>query len=859
MLNSLLNHFKQNKLYYLTFISGLIVVGAVYLLQQIAPFGKLSMLNSDFYYQYGPMLGELYDRLRNGSNLIYSFSLGTGLPFFYNYMNNLASPFNFILLLFKREHLVMAFGIIIGLRAICTALTMVYFLSHKFATKTLYLIPLAMLYSFGAYFIAYYFNIMWFDGLLLLPLITLGIEKLIDENKILLYTISLAVAIFTNYFIGYMLCLFSVLYFIGYLFLKTKTWKIKPVLNKCLVFAGASLLAGGLIAIVLIPLYYGLGSIGATADIWPTARIYYFPVAEFFANHFSGAHPTILPANGSYTIAPNIACGILGVTLTFLFIINKGIKTKIKIAYLGLLLIMGISFFCPTLDFIWHALHVPNQLPFRQSFIYTFILIIISTYSLVNLKQVKPLYVCLIYLLILILIGLLKVFNMPNLSNEMVLFNQILITIYFGWYLLSNYTHKFKKLIVAGVILTIMVECTISINHNWEMPVTVNKYYKDYDIMQKALSYIKKQDSDVYRLEQKDSLTTDDASWYNYYGLTTFNSMINQDSMIMHYNLGTSGNKYNQIVYKQNTPIYDLLFNLKYLVGESFDTKRYSPFYVNDQITVYKNNYSVGLMYGVNQEIKSWKTDNSNPFIIQNDYLEKATGIKDVLKKTAYKTKTIIYEQGQTTIIKYTFTNLKDNIYFDFGETLIDNVIINDSLYYFINPFSDFRKYFDFYNVQDYIPYRHYVEGYSEKFIINVPFNSPTLDIYICYYNYEKDDFSAYTIDHEKFVLATSILQENKVDILKFKEYYLAGKIRIDEAKTVYTSIPYDAGWQVLIDGKKVDTFKIGTSLLGFDIDAGTHNITLKYAPKGLVLGSIVSLSSLTILITIYIYKKIRR
>ena len=55
----------------------------------------------------------------------------------------------------------------------------------------------------------------------LLPLIILSIENIIDKDKYLMYIFSLSLMLIANYFIGYMICLFSVLYFIAYFILKT--------------------------------------------------------------------------------------------------------------------------------------------------------------------------------------------------------------------------------------------------------------------------------------------------------------------------------------------------------------------------------------------------------------------------------------------------------------------------------------------------------------------------------------------------------------------------------------------------------------------------------------------------------------
>lgn len=71
-----------------------------------------------------------------------------------------------------------------------------------------------MFYALSAYSAAYSWNIMWLDCIVLIPLIMLGLEKLVDENKCYLYCISLGLCIFTNYYISIMVCISVCLYFI---------------------------------------------------------------------------------------------------------------------------------------------------------------------------------------------------------------------------------------------------------------------------------------------------------------------------------------------------------------------------------------------------------------------------------------------------------------------------------------------------------------------------------------------------------------------------------------------------------------------------------------------------------------------
>ena len=79
--------FKKNKSVIITFIIAIFTIGFIYNLNNVTPFGKNSLLCVDFYHQYGPLLNELNDRIRNGKTLLYSFNTGGGIPFYRNFYN----------------------------------------------------------------------------------------------------------------------------------------------------------------------------------------------------------------------------------------------------------------------------------------------------------------------------------------------------------------------------------------------------------------------------------------------------------------------------------------------------------------------------------------------------------------------------------------------------------------------------------------------------------------------------------------------------------------------------------------------------------------------------------------------------
>lgn len=68
------------------------------------------------------------------------------------------------------------------------------------------------MYALSSFMIGYYFNLMWFDSIAMLPLVMLGIERIVKGGNGKMFCFSLFYALYCNYYIGFMLCLFSCLY-----------------------------------------------------------------------------------------------------------------------------------------------------------------------------------------------------------------------------------------------------------------------------------------------------------------------------------------------------------------------------------------------------------------------------------------------------------------------------------------------------------------------------------------------------------------------------------------------------------------------------------------------------------------------
>ena len=843
MIEKIKKNITNNKWIYITFLISTIIISVIYTLSKIAPFGNNSMLDVDFYHQYGPLLNELYDRVKEGSSLLYSFNTGGGLPFYRNFLNYLSSPFNIVLFLFKKENIVMAFSCIIGLKVIFASGMMSIYLKKTFKKDGVLLTIFSVLYAFSGYFCSYYWNIMWLDGMVFLPLIMLGINKLVDDEKPIFYTIFLSIMLIANYFIAYMICIFAVMYFFGYLFYRYG-FSLKKTYKKIIIFILFSILAAALVSFALIPLYKALSSISATSDSFPELTLQ-FKFHELLFNHLTGVNRTVFASDE--LPLPNVYAGLLTFTGVILFFINKKINIRAKLLAFLILLIFVLSFNLNSLDFIWHAFHVPNDLPWRYSFIYVFIFITIGYYGILRIKDLKKSSVFASSFISLIIILLAYKFSFKNIDFDRTIINIIFVLLYLLIFLFTQFKKINKKIIYALIIIFVSAECIYGIDYNWNIDHDIATFMSDKKTYEKLISETTSKDNDLYRMEKTDYLTLNDAAWYNYKGISTFTSMAYESVSKFQRKLGLSGNNINSYYYKYyNTPIYNTMFDIKYLMGSYIENPYYSYLKTDGKVDLIKYNYSSSLLYGVDKKIKGYYPEEYNPFKNQSDFVSLTTNTTDIY--TDVLVKDVIggeitpsdFKNNSNGEFNYILDDGQDSITF-----MLDNKV-NQNIYLYINGsnvngFEVDDKYYSITSDE------YYTVDVGTKEIgdvkVKINFKDNNDDGIIKFY--------AYAIDDDKFKEFYNEINKNILKVTSYSDTLIEGDVTLKSDKVMLSTIAYDIGWKVYVDGKSVDTYKIADSYLAFDIKKGSHKIKLIYYPDGMKLGVITSFISLAI---IFIY-----
>ncbi len=858
----------------------------VYYCYDLIPFGDGTILRMDLYHQYGPLFAELYERVTNLDSFLYSWTSGGGSSFLGNFYNYLSSPTLIFMLILGHKNMTEAISLMVLAKAMAASFTFSYFISKKFHNKTPLVSAFGVLYACSGYFIAYYWNIMWLDAFYLFPLVMLGIEYLIKERKMKLYTVSLALTLITNYYMGFMVCIFSVLYFIYVYFSNfefTETyfgklakrekglksffvWALNNLRNSKFFdsgvrFAFSSIGAALLSCFMILPVFNILQNCSATSGTWPEEFKTYFSIFDFLANHLAYLDPTI--RSSGTDVLPNVYCGILTVMLIPLFIFSNKISLKEKIFSIGILGVMFASFYTNYLNFIWHGLHFPNDLPYRFSYMYSFLLLCFAFKAVTLIKEYTNRQIIGVGTATVFFIIIVQEIGSKNFTETGVWISLAFIGIYcLALGILKN--DKYPAIAAAALILcSVCAEYTVANTNNYSMDQNKTNYVSDYDDFQKIKDQIDEHEgNDSYRMELTALRARMDPCWYYYNGVSTFTSMAYEKVSNMQHHLGMFSNYINSYTYHRQTPVYNAFFALDYIVDNYSGTSAkmnpslYTKLFEVDKYTAYENNYQLPIAFRVNDEIEFWSHDNANPFEVQSELFGSATGIHtvfndmEVTKVTGNGAECNDLSFSDSGCYPYTVNGsavgssltfkleVKESgnayVYFKTGANTVDNITFTLSDGTAITQAVDTKPY-----VMDL--------GYLKKGeVINLyaPISEGT-DGYAYLY--------AVTLDEESFKMGYDILKEDSLKVENFDETVIEGKVSVSEDGILYTSINYDTGWSVFIDGKEVsdeDIISIGDgALLGVRITSGEHTVKFSYTPDGLVAGCIISVVTLLLML----------
>ena len=856
MTDNVIKQWIFNKRFYLiTFAVPVIIMYFVYAVFGVHPFGDNSVLVLDLNGQYVYYYEHLRDIFWSDKSLLYSWSRNLSGEFLGIYAYYLASPFSIIPILLPRSMMLGALELMQLMKIGAAALAFAVYLKNQKGSRVFTIIIFSTLYSLMSYCVVQLMNPMWLDGLIYLPLIIMGVERLIDNGRMKGLIIPLALMFISNYYIGYMVGIFTGLYFIQYIIVSGK-YTFKKGIIKTLIKAVISVAVAVMCAMVIILPAYNSLKLGKLEFTEPDLTVKsQFTIEQFLSKLLPFSYDTVRPEG-----LPIVFCGCLTLLLVPLYFLNKKIDSKRKIASGALLVAIFLCMYISIADLVWHGFQVPNWLPFRYSFIFCFIMLVMAADAFEKLDGVSHKQICGSFFGIIIFLCYIEGRGFKHIpAIKTILPSALIITIYFV-VLLGYKKHK----TATNAIITIIFICaemfTVSLNtlDRINKDVLYSKFssYHDYvDDGRKAVETINEMDDGLFRSEKTFHRTVNDPMAFGLNGLSHSSSTMNSPVIEMMRKLGFTSRGHSTR-YTGATEITDSIFGVKYILNKDKNLYNYDYLLKNNDIEIYKNPYALSMGFMSDNNIRKVNIENVNPFENQNALINSMTGsdesnniFKPIIVDNINYENITVENAGDHT--KYSPTVQGINAHIEFNITAP-----TDDVIYAFFP-SNYERSMNIWVNKEFIDFYYEADNYcivrlgkfdvGEKVsIITTPTKE---DLYMM-------DQYFYYLDKDTFEKTINTLKNNQWNITKHTDTYLEGKVTAQNNQILYTSIPYEKGWTIKVDGKKVKPVVLVDSLIGIEVTEGTHTVTMRFLPDYLIKGIIISVVGVILLIAIIVLEK---
>ena len=847
---------QRNKLILAAFCLPVILMLLAFLVMGIYPAGENQIAVIDMYHQYVPFLGELQEKLQSGGSLFYTWN-GAGGSNFWNLLAYYgASPLNLILVLFPKKFLMEGVTLILLLKIGLAGSTMAVYLRAIVWEKDkrsadISLVGFATLYALCSYVMAYYWCIMWMDAVALLPLCILGLHKILDGRSGVFYTVCLALVVFINYYMAIMVCIFILFYYPVLYFIKVQGESVGHFFKTTGRAVGYSLLGVLMSAVMLLPAWLSMQSTYYISADMPEKTELYNDLLDILNQMLPNAELTYREG------LPNLYCGMFVVILLVFYWISRTIPLREKLLNGAFLVFLIFSLNINKLDFIWHGFHFPNQLPYRYTFMICFLLIGMAYQVFQRVDEIRV-----DHLWILLAAGGGYYLLAQKILTEHI--KDLDLFVYSGLAWLALYVAiliLYKKgrlpknllLILTVILLTCEMASNTCTSIDQVGTTQRSNYYANEADIAKLVKKTEGTDDRFDRTEMNDNYILNCPAMYHYKGISQFSSSLNANATALMEHIGVEGapdkNRFN---YNQTDPVTNAMLNIRYLIGKNLpiDDSDFKQIAKSGNSRLYESIYPLSIGYMTADTIRTWNYEQENPFMVLDDYVRAVTQNKytsvfteiepvdvsaanielsstgdgmwdSTLKNETKKSKTILTYQAQQAGKQYLLIEADD------ADAITVSQEKKDDKIEIRNDCGSIVNLGEMDSGTEFTVTIEYKEGKGGSVVSHV-----------C------------TMDEAVWQDAYKMLSASMLDVTDYGDSYLKGTIDVQKDGVFVTSVPYEAGWKLKVDGHTREINElIGGAWISTSLSAGEHQIELSFRPPGLIAGLLITLASIGLLI----------
>ena len=663
--------------------------------------------------------------------------------------------------------------------------------------------PVAVLfsccYAMMSYNIMYYMVPMWYDCVILLPLVALALEKVIAGKKSPAFIILMALCLIDDYYIAYMVVISLIIYFV---FRSAEEGPgLKEFIRRSVSFMIHGLISSGISMFVLLPAIYDLqrGKI-AENEFMTVGLAVKNTVADVLASLLPGSY-----AGMNYNASPNIFCGsIITLSAVIWFLLGKK-NLRSRIAGLTVTAFYFVCFIVGPLDRMWHGFRDPVSFSVRYAFTFSFFMIIFAARG----------YESIVHLL----------HRIPSLERRL-LFTAVCIL---------SVAELFLN---AKSILTHLTDETgLTTYEDYEGIVDIYDHLLNTD---NILS-----DGTYGRIANTTQYTGFDGALFGYSGFSRFSSSYNYKVSELMRNLGFAS-LYHSSGDKGMTPASLGLFDTGYIISLSEeDSGFYEPVYEYEGYKLLRYDRNLPFAYAVNS-VNAPDEFGTDPYGNLNAVYSELFGTGSETGTEIFKEVPCILEgtedtgrEGVDSSERYTFTAGDCGHYF-LGVEFRTEVVFPDELR------DEKGNYKPLLIIRDYIldgETGQYGNGQSSFCIDLGCLEKGTVhDLTLMSSNDDIGEFKVYYFDENAYGDVISRTEGFDIESIDKKGISLNGSI--SGRSDILITLPFEEGYRVYVDGVRTGYKSYRDTLMVIEAEPGEHEIVIGYFPPGLYPGILLSMLS---------------
>lgn len=840
---------KKNKHYMLaSFFIPLTVMAIIYLTIGIYPGSSRSILASDAFSQFSNFHASFRNVLTGKQSLFYSWNASLGLNYLALISYYLGGFFTPLVLFFPNQWMPDALYFLTLIKIGSAGLAFWFYAKHTFRIDRWYHVVLAVCYALMSFVTAHSELIMWLDAFVYLPLVIWGIDRLLKEKKPRLLFISYFMLFFSSFYMGFMIGVFSFLYFLIRLISHWKDYK-----KRILPYGITSLLAGSASMIIILPAVLDLRTNGEELTKITTLKTAATDIWDFFVKNMIGVYDTT-----KYGSIPFIYVGLLPLAFCLLYFLSKKIALKERLLFAGLFALLIASFYIVPLNLFWHGMHAPNMFLFRYAYLLSFLIVMLAGYGWEQLAGNHKKLIGILLAWLLAFTG--SYFSLPTDKYEYLTVFSFGLTLTFllVYSLILGFYHKgklTKKRFILFLLLFVSLEMAVNTNgtirgilNDWNY-ASRSLYTKPYPAIKELVEITKEANEHFYRMENLDPVSSNDSINYGYSGVGMFSSIRNRHSSSYLNQLGFRSRGTNlNIRYPNNTLLMDGFVGIKYNIAKQPINKYgFSEIQTSGDYQLYENQHPLPLGFLADPEVAELEAFENDNLGSQTDLMNGLAGSQEQFYR--FHPLTVVDSTNTTISTTGNQTKFTEEVGNEAKEITWEVTVPAGSQAYLSLYPTNFSKLKsssatimvdgEQRKTQININGQYYNLGYFEE--------TTTFQFAASFYGTKEISFQnpqVLTLDTRAYQRTIDAIQEKGVDLTIDKRSAEA-VVTTEKEQLLVTTIPYDKGWRATLDGQKIPIEAFQDAFISLSIPEGTHTIRFTYLPQGFLLGTALFISCL--------------